>query len=122
MEPRYTSADPFEEEDNAWRYYDDLNEEWHSLIELAMQVTGRTSYTFRKPAEKSKWKTIIGQLDKNMVKPEWVYHCIRYAEKKNSGHSRGVPYTFETLTKYIQNKAAMTDWLAENPEQARTYL
>lgn len=117
-EPRYVD-DPFAEEDTGWKYYTDLPEAYHPLLLRAFRVTGRTSNTFRKPAEKRKWGLILGQVERGLIPLEWIDHCIDFAKTKNSGISRGVAYTFDTLTKYIQNKAAMTDWQARHPEVLR---
>jgi len=107
--------DPFEDTDNSWRYMDDLPEEYLDVVARAFTTCGRTSKTFRTKAEKRKWVKITGQMEKGIISEAWVNHCIAFAKKRNSGGGYGVKYTFDTLTKYIQNKAAMTDWHSQNP-------
>lgn len=119
-EPIYIDGDnPWEAEDTAWMYLSDFPEEHVSLVRLAMDATGRTSHTFRRPSEHRAWKTIIGQVQRGLIPVQWIEQCIAYARKKNKGSGHGVRYTFDTLTKYVRNKGAMTDWQSKHPEVFR---
>jgi hypothetical protein len=107
---------PWEDEDKAWRFTDDIPLEYRARVEEAMDICRRTSHTFRKPSEFRKWLTIVGRLEKGTIPMKWFEHCLKFADSKNRVAARAIPISFETLTRYIMNKAAMTDWLGKNPD------
>jgi hypothetical protein len=114
-DPTYVDPDnPWEDEDNAWRYTDDLP---HSeVVRKAMDVCGRTSHTFRTRAERRKWRLVMGKVERGLIPLGWVEHCIDFAREKNAGGGR-IKYPFRVLTKYVSNDAARTDWQSKNKEK-----
>ena len=114
-EPEYVSADPFESSGPGWIVYAVGYSGFpgYSLLVKAMDVCGRTSHRFRKQSESTRWKRILTKNEKNIISTAWIEYCIAFAEKKNRGR---IIFSFDKLSKYITNDAAMTDWQAKHPE------
>ena len=108
-EPRYVD-DPFEEEDLGFRNLTGI-ENLH-LVESAQKVCGRKY--FRSPSEKRKWLKIDGQVTRGVISTKWVENCIEWARAKNKGR---IIITLPKLTSLVQNRARMTDWLAEHTDE-----
>ncbi len=102
--------DPFEEEDLGFRTMTGI-ENLH-LVESALRICGRKY--FRSPSEKRKWLKIDGQVTRGVIPTGWVKNCMEWARNKNKGR---IIITLPKLTSLVQNRARMTDWLAEHPDE-----
>jgi hypothetical protein len=112
MEQRYVD-DPFEEEDLSWRTPKTGIDNLHA-VESAMAVCGRKYFHSR--AEKRKWERIDSNISSGTMPMKWLENCIEWARGKNKGR---IIITLPKLTNLVLNRARMTDWLAENPDEGQ---
>lgn len=111
-EPTYVDiGDEFDNEDNSWRYSDDLQNK--SVMSQVFAVCRRPSKRFKTPKEARKWRKIDGQISRGLIPSDWIEHCLAWAKKKNF---RVTAITVDSLGSYVINKAAMQDFLTSKPE------
>ena len=109
-EPTYVAiGDEFENEDDAWRDPDDLENQ--ELIKEVFQVCGNRKY-FKTPKEARKWRKIDGQISRGVIPQAWVDHCMEWVRKKNRQRTKII---VDALGTYFLNKAAMQDFLTNQP-------
>lgn len=106
---RYINAgEEWDEEDYSWRHIDDFKN--RDIIEKAFRICGNRKY-FKSQKEARKWRKIDGQVSRGLIRTEWINHCMKWAEDKNS---MKFAINVEALGSFIMNKASMQDWLIEN--------
>jgi hypothetical protein len=105
-DPIYVDVgDEFGDEDDSWRYPDDLINQ--SVIKKVFAICGGRKY-FATPKEGRKWRKIDGQISRGLIPSDWIDHCIAWAKKKNF---RATLIKVDALGSYILNKAKMQDFL-----------
>lgn len=114
MEPRYIAdGDEFDEEDNSWRYPDDLDNQ--DVIKEVFRICGRRKY-FKSQKEARLWRKIDGQISRGLAPMPWVTFCIDWAREKNK---QVTAITVDALGSFIMNKARMQDWMGEHKDAFR---
>jgi hypothetical protein len=109
-EPTYVPlGDEFENEDDSWRYPDDLENQ--ELIKEVFKACGNRRY-FKTPKEARKWRRIDGQVSRGVIPQDWVEHCMEWVRKKNRQRTKII---VDALGTYFLNKSAMQDFLTNRP-------
>ena len=119
-EPRYADPDnPWEDDDHMAKIAEtDLSDiTMVPLLKRCWKVTAPGRKRFKKKAEKSRWRRVERQVSKGNIPMRWVDSCIDdWATDMNK---ETYVINFDKLMSAILNKAAMTDWLQENPVEGQ---